>query len=275
MQRSTRSLHRWGLRWADAGTVWESEVRKNAHFDAAIFSSSLSAAVLHLVQTEQAAFLKEHVHVLETLRNMSEEYADVHASAPTIYRVLRHHGYTRKKIVRLFQERSEQMQQVFAQTMTQIPMRSVVSIDETHKSGNDAYRVYSRSVRNEPCLLLDRNPRSIPRTSSMMAVSAVDGVLWLQTVVLGPAQSSDDWRLFLQDLLDSEHMGTYSPNLPWALQPSNCVLPFDNAGVHDQLGDDFLQMNGAYLIRLPPYAPNLQPIEGVFNELKRHIRDII
>lgn len=40
-------------------------------------------------------------------------------------------------------------------------------------------------------------------------------------------------------------------------------------------GDDFLQENGAFYIRLPPYSPNLQPIEGVFNEFKRHIRDII
>lgn len=113
-------------------------MRKNAHFDAAIFSSSLSAAVLHVVQTEPAGLLKEHVHELETLRRMSEEYADVHASAPTIYRVLCHHGYTRKKIVRLFQERREQMQRMFAQTMTQLPMPCVVSIGETHKSGNDS-----------------------------------------------------------------------------------------------------------------------------------------
>lgn len=40
------------------------------------------------------------------------------ASAPTVYRVLRHHGYTRKKIERLFQERIEQLQRVFAQTMS-------------------------------------------------------------------------------------------------------------------------------------------------------------
>lgn len=93
--------------------------------------------------------------------------------------------------------------------------------------------------------------------------------------MLGPAQNGDDWRMFLQNLLDSAHVGAYSPNHLWNLQPANCVLLFDNAGIHDQLGDDFLQENGAFYIRLPPYSPNLQPIEGVFNEFKRHIRDII
>ena len=28
-------------------------------------------------------------------------------------------------------------------------------------------------------------------------------------------------------------------------------------------------------MRLPPYSPNLQPIEGVFNQLKRNVRDIV
>lgn len=62
----------------------------------------------------------------------------MHASAPTVYCVRRHHGYTRKKIERLFQERNEQLQRVIAQTMSQIPMRCIISIDKTHKSGNDS-----------------------------------------------------------------------------------------------------------------------------------------
>lgn len=103
----------------------------------------------------------------------------MHASAPTVYRVLRHHRYTRKKIERFFQERNEQLQRVLAQTMSQIPMRCIMSIDETHKSGNDSCRMYGRSVRNEPCLLVDRDPRTIPRTSTMMAVSAANSVLWM------------------------------------------------------------------------------------------------
>lgn len=272
---SPRSLRRWVGRWEDAGTVWQSEERENAHFDAAIFSSPLAAAVKHLVEAEPAAFLKDHVKLLKELRSMSDEYADVHASAATVYRVLRYHGYTRKKIERLFHERNLNNQRQFAQTMSQIPMRCIVSIDETHKSGEDSYRKYGRSQRNSSCVLLDRDPRTIPRTSTMMAVSASSGVLWMQTVVLGPAQNSDDWRLFLEDLMQVEAIGKYQPNLPWDLQPANSVLLFDNAGIHDQQGDDFLQENGVYYIRLPAYSPNLQPIEGVFNELKRHIRDLV
>lgn len=148
----------------------------------------------------------------------------------------------------------------------------VSSIDETHKSGQDCYRKYGRSVRNVKCCLLDRDPRSVPRTSTMMAVSMA-GVHWVQTVRLGPAQNSDDWRLFLQAL--RPHVGQYVPGQPWALQPNACVLLFDNAAIHNAAGDAYLINDDIYYMRLPPYSPNLQPIEGVFRELKKHMRDLI
>lgn len=204
---------------------------------------------------------------------MSEEYANVYASAATIYTVMRFHGNTRKKLERLFMERNEQQHKDFAMLKFQIPMRCIESIDETHKSGGDAYRKYGRTLINEPCTLLDRDPRSIPRTSTMMAVSAESGVMWIQRVVLGPAQNADDWRLFLHDRLEVYLVGHYVPEQPWEAQPDNCVLLLDNAAIHDEVGDEIVHANDMSFLRLPPYSPDLQPIEGVFNELKMHIKD--
>ena len=36
-----------------------------------------------------------------------------------------------------------------------------------------------------------------------------------------------------------------------------------------------MQANGMHHARLPPYAPNLQPIEGVFSELKTHLSSLV
>jgi len=36
-----------------------------------------------------------------------------------------------------------------------------------------------------------------------------------------------------------------------------------------------MQASGMYFVRLPGYSPNLQHIEGVFNELKRNVRDLV
>jgi len=49
----------------------------------------------------------------------------------------------------------------------------------------------------------------------------------------------------------------------------------DNALIHDAAGDTFLGNNGVPFLQLPTYSPDLQPIEGVFNDLKTIIRDLV
>jgi len=124
-----------------------------------------------------------------------------------------------------------------------------------------------------PCVLRDRDTRPVQRTSTMMGVSLSHGVLWSQTGIVGNAQTADDWRLFLQCL--RTHMNTYIPGLAWELQPDACVVLYDNASIHDHWGDEYMQANGIHYVRLPPYFPNLQPIEGVFAELKKHVRSLV
>jgi len=70
-------------------------------------------------------------------------------------------------------------------------------------------------------------------------------------------------------------MGRYTPGIAYDLQAVACVLLFDNAPTHDAAGDAFLENNGTLFIRLPPYSPDLQPIEGVFNDLKVIIRNLV
>jgi len=270
---STRSLRRWHQTWAENGTVWRDPVLRNNHADAALRNPDLVFAILTLVEAEPAAFLRDHVDLLVKLSLNYPEYDHRYVSPATVYRVLRAHDYTRNRIERLFLERSEAAQRAFATAITGIPMRCIVSVDETHTSGSDVYRRYGRSLRNVRCEMLDRDPRTVPRTSTMMAVSMTAGVLWSQTVVLGGAQTADDWRLFLQCL--NAQMGAYVPGLAWDMQPDACVVLYDNAGIHDDDGDSFMQANGMYHIRLPPYSPNLQPIEGVFSDLKKHVRNLV
>jgi len=59
------------------------------------------------------------------------------------------------------------------------------------------------------------------------------------------------------------------------MQPDACVVFYDNAGIHDQRGDEYMQANGIHCMRLPPYSPKLQPIEGVFSDLKKHVRSLV
>jgi len=152
-------------------------------------------------------------------------------------------------------------------------MRCLVSCDETHTAGSDMLRWYSRSRRSVRCVLRDRDTRTMKRTSTMTGMTLTNGVLWSQTVIVGNAQTSDDWRLFFQCL--HAHLNTYIPGLPWETQPDAGVALYDNASIHEHWGHEYMQANGMHYMRLPPYSPNLKPIEGVFSELKKHGRSLV
>lgn len=270
---SEYSLRRWRQLVDATGTVWPQGELRNKHADAAVRNEELVHAVMTLVDAEPVAFLREHSDLLVALAINYPDLQTDFVSPSTIHRILTANGYTRKRVERLFQERSLSAQQMYVEAMSVVPLRCVVSVDETHTDGSDVFRRYGRSDSRSPCVLLDKDPRTVPRTSTMMGVSLTEGVLWSQTVVLGRAQTAVDWRLFLQCL--NEKMGHYIPGLPWDAQPPACVLLYDNAGIHDADGDAFMTASGIYHIRLPPYSPNLQPIEGVFNDLKVHVRDLV
>jgi len=107
-----------------------------------------------------------------------------------------------------------------------------------------------------------------------MAVSADGRILGFQSfIVRDGGLKAADWRLFLQLLIPK--LGVYVPGHPWHLQASNCVVMFDNAPIHTVGGDTFLANNGVPILRLPAYSPDLQPIEGLFNDLKVIIRNLV
>jgi len=44
--------------------------------------------------------------------------------------------------------------------------------------------------------------------------------------------------------------------------------------VHNPVADEILTLNGALLLDLPPYSPNLSSIEPTFADYKRNFRDL-
>ena len=134
--------------------------------------------------------------------------------------------------------------------------------------------MYGRALARERDNVHVRDPRSVPRTSTTMSVSSDGRILGFQSVVVGRgALTSADWRLFLELLIPK--LGVYVPGRPWSQQSNNCVVLFDNAPIYNAGGDTFLGNNGVPLLRLPPYSPDLQSIESVFNDLKILIRNLV
>jgi len=129
---------------------------------------------------------------------LSTPYRDVdncYVISTIVYRVLRHLGYTCKLVERLMLEHSVREQSEFSVMINKLPLRCLVSVDGTHTDDGDVYRKFGRNLRADPLELIDRDSRTWPMTCTMI-VYMTQGVFWSQTVVLGPAQTSDDWRLF-------------------------------------------------------------------------------
>ena len=94
------------------------------------------------------------------------------------------------------------------------------------------------------------------RYSILLALS-LDSIL--HTAIHNHTITSDEFLLFIAGLLD--HMQ------PWPLP--NSVIVMDNAAIHKVEGiREMVEECGLQLIYLPPYSPDLNPIEEAFSSIK-------
>lgn len=76
-------------------------------------------------------------------------------------------------------------------------------------------------------------------------------------------QRADEWRLF-------EHY--FETQLAPQLSPGD-ILILDNVGFHkNERAAQLVRQRGAWLLFLPPYSPDLNPIEMAYSKLKARLR---
>ena len=273
VKRST--LKRWASYYRDQGSPWRDPVHRNLQSSSCWFDNRLMLALVTLVRDNPRALLREHAAMLAAMRDHpSGEFVGLRCSKSTVDLHMRRLGFTRKVVLRLFRESLDAVRREHAVARARIPRRCIVSVDETHTDGGDVFRRYGRALTNERSRERGRDPRSVPRTSTTMAISPDGRILGFQSVIVRDGGlKAADWRLFLQLLMPK--LGVYVPGRPWRLQASNCVVLFDNAPIHNHVGDTFLGSNGVPFFCLPAYSPDRQPIEGVFNDLKVIIRNLV
>lgn len=184
---SEYSIRRWRRQMAATGSVWPDAELENGHEDAALRNEELVRVVLSLMEDEPVAFLRENSELLVAIALEYPALDTTFVSASTVQRILTAHGFTRKRVKRLFQERSLAAQEQFVIDVSEVPLRFIVSVDEVHTDGGDVLRKYGRSHHSTPCALLDRDPLTVARTSTMMGVSMTGGADQ-RSIPRGPAQ---------------------------------------------------------------------------------------
>jgi transposase len=134
-------------------------------------------------------------------------------------------------------------------------VRRLVFIDETGLNTKLA-RLYGRSPRGERCL------------------SAIPHGHWQSSTFLAALRHDQLTAPFLVDgPLDAEVFLVYLQRVLIPCLQAGDTLILDNLATHKVQGvEPLLRAKGVELRYLPPYSPDLNPIEPAFSKFKAHLR---
>lgn len=119
-------------------------------------------------------------------------------------------------------------------------------------------RLRGRAQRGER--LIDKSPHGHWKTTTLIAALGIEGVR-CSTVVDG-AVNGDVFEAFIEHVLVPE------------LRPGDVVV-MDNLSSHKRARTrELIESTGAQLLFLPPYSPDLNPIEMVFSKVKQQLRTL-
>lgn len=186
--------------------------------------------------------------------------ADLQCSPSTISRHIKEMGYTRKRLKPIIAERNSERviseRAIYATHLQNINDDMLVFIDESgfnlHISPSYGYAPLGAT----PWMSV---PTQRGRNVSFIAAITINGLIASQSII-GAFNSINmtDWcRVIL---------------LP-TLADRSVVFVLDNARFHhSQMVGDILTSTGNRILFLPPYSPQLNPIEQVFSQVKSQYR---
>ncbi|PPQ82244.1 hypothetical protein CVT24_012928 [Panaeolus cyanescens] len=197
-------------------------------------------------------FLDELRYLLQTNRFIS-------AHLSTIQRELARAGISRQKIKKIASERNADLRADFTGRMAQYMPEQLGFLDEISKDERTSFRTYGRSRKG--CRAPMKGVFVRGRRFSATGLLTIDGMV-TSTVVEG-SMTHQSYLGFLEHSV----MPLCAP-FPGILS----VLVMDNAKIHHGEGIlDLAEQFGVRIEFLPPYSPDLNPIEEVFSKVKAFI----
>lgn len=183
----------------------------------------------------------------------------VEVSVPTIYKTLRYMGCTRQVVRHIAAQRSETLMAKFMAKVAMYDPLMLIWIGETGCDRRNATRKYAYGIRGvTPC---DHRILICGQRYSVITVMSVRGVL--DAYIVESSVNGEVFEEFTRKCLLT------------ILQPFDFVAPhsvviLDNASIHHVAPVvEAIQEDGeARVLFLPPYCPELMPLEEVFSKVK-------
>ena len=221
-----------------------------------------------LSETEQLILLQilfENPGIyLDEIKEKLQESSGLSVAHSTICVEVHELGLTRQKMSFIMSRRCEDKRAEFLCQVMNIPARMFVFVDETGSNQRDLHREHGYGLRGTTPVKLKFQTVNGKRISVIAAMST-NGVEDFYIV-----EGSVNGEIFCEYLRNSL--------LP-LLQPfngtnSNSIVIIDNASIHHL--DEACQLilnTGSLLWFLPPYSPDLNPIEQLFHQVKAFLRN--
>ena len=203
---------------------------------------------------------KPGVYLHELKLELQARGTDVHES--TICRFLQRANFTHKKMKLIAIQQSEELRAKYVAEISQFSPKMLVFLDETGSTRKDAIRKFGYSLRGMPCY----NTKLLAKGKRVSAIAALS----LEGVV--------DVK-FVHDSVDGDTFANFVelsllPHLlPFNGINHNSFVVMDNASIHyNARVERLISSVGALLVHLPPYCPDLNPIEESFSAVKSFLK---
>lgn len=202
------------------------------------------------------------VYLHEIKRKLFDMFG-VHISVATICRSLKDLRFSRQVITHVALQQSDTARARFMARISMYDIGTLIFIDESGHDKRKSIRKFGYSIRGvRP---VDRRLLIRGIRYSAIPIMTIDG---LHDVMIAEGTiNGERFEHFVEDYL-----------LPMLL-PYNGSNPFsvvvmDNASIHHtQPVVDLIESIGAHLVFLPPYSPDLNPVELVFGKVKSTLQD--
>jgi len=184
------------------------------------------------------------------------------ADVSTICRFLKSSGFTRKNMRDVAIQCSEELRARYSSEVALYDFNMLVFIDETGSSRRDAMRKFGYSLRGQRCV----KKRLLVRGERVSAIAALSssGILDVKFVF-----GSVDGEMFSQFI----ELNLLPHLLPFNGINPNSIVVMDNASVHyNYKVAQLIRSVRALLVYLPPYSPDLNPIEEAFSAVKSFLK---
>jgi transposase len=205
-----------------------------------------------------AALVRDHPDA--TLAELRDRLG-VKCALSTLCKALKKMGLTFKKktIHAAEQDRPDVALQrwLWKKAQPQVDAKRLIFVDETWAKTNMT-RLRGRAPRGQR--LIDKTPHGHWKTTTLIAALGIEGMR-CATVVDG-AVNGDVFEAFIEHVLVPQ------------LQPGDVVI-MDNLSSHKQVRvRERIEAAQAELMYLPPYSPDLNPIEMIFSKIKQSLRTL-